>query len=130
MNPSSRATYNGGTMIDPDCPVSFLIVGQTADGRPFRPSDWAERVCGVMSPYRPRRASGGHLFYSPYVMPGLRAGVKTVTVDKRLHEIEPLAWRFMLGFARDNGLRLESIGSDTPATTDKVVQADRAPACQ
>ena len=31
--------------------VEFVIVGTTLDGKPFRPSDWAERLCGVMSAF-------------------------------------------------------------------------------
>jgi hypothetical protein len=32
-----------------DAIVEFIIQGVTLDGKPFRPSDWAERLCGVMS---------------------------------------------------------------------------------
>lgn len=96
-------------MDNDDTPVSFVILGETADGQRFRPSDWADRLCGVMSPYRPKRSAGGHLTYSPWVMPGQRGGLKTVTVDARLHALEPLAWRFIVGFARDNGLRVEPV---------------------
>ncbi|MBL8428197.1 MAG: DUF3579 domain-containing protein, partial [Dechloromonas sp.] len=27
--------------------TTFIIVGLTKEGRKFRPSDWAERLCGV-----------------------------------------------------------------------------------
>ncbi len=100
-------------MIDLEKPVSFVIVGQTADGKTFRPSDWAERICGVMSPYRPLRSATGHITYSPYVMPGLRGGLRCVHVDSRLNALEPLAWRFMVTFARDNGLRIDLLPTGT-----------------
>ena len=29
----------------------FIIVGQTHDGKIFRPSDWADRLCGIMSAF-------------------------------------------------------------------------------
>jgi hypothetical protein len=86
---------------------SFVILGVTQDGKAFRPSDWAERLCGVMSGFRP--AGGGpqgHLTYSPYVMPGFRDGAKCVTVDARIHGIEPMAYHFLVGFARDNALKV------------------------
>ena len=35
----------------PDPVVEFVIQGVTLDGKPFRPSDWAERLCGVMSAF-------------------------------------------------------------------------------
>lgn len=86
----------------------FLILGVTEGGRPFRPSDWADRLCGVMSPYRPGGAGGlqSHLGYSPYVMPAVHEGMRCVRVDARLHALEPLAYKFLVGFARDNGLRV------------------------
>jgi hypothetical protein len=86
---------------------SFVIVGSTRQGKLFRPSDWAERLAGVMSPFRP--GGGGaqaHLTYSPYVVPGLHEGVKCVRVDARLHGIEPMAYKFLRGFAADNELEV------------------------
>jgi hypothetical protein len=40
---------------------AFLIRGVTLGGKPFRPSDWAERWCGVMSAF----GSDGRLQFSP-----------------------------------------------------------------
>ena len=36
----------------------FFILGLTSNGRQFRPSDWAERLCGVMSCFQPEGAGG------------------------------------------------------------------------
>lgn len=94
-------------MIDPPVVRSFVILGLTGTGRPFRPSDWAERLCGVMAGFRPAGgALAAHLGYSPYVMPGWRDGVKCVSVDARLYELDPLAYRFVAGFAADNALQV------------------------
>lgn len=94
----------------------FVIIGQTLDGRAFRPSDWAERLAGVMSGFGPRRPSHSghgagmqHLCYSPYVLPASHGGFKCVIVDRRLHDIEPLAHHFVLNFALDNRLRTEAL---------------------
>jgi hypothetical protein len=43
--------------------------------------------------------------YSPYVHPVISGGVRCVVVDKRLEEIEPRAYRFLVNFAKDNALR-------------------------
>ena len=91
----------------------LVIVGVTRDGRRFRPSDWAERLAGVMSQYRPGKAGkataqSSHLGYSPLVVPSEDGGDKCVIVDPRLRQVEPLAWTFALSFARDNGLRVEA----------------------
>ena len=84
-----------------DAIVEFIIQGVTLDGKPFRPSDWAERLCGVMSAF-----GGDHrMQYSPYVHPVTAAGVRCVVVDNRLEEIEPMAYRFLLGFAKENELQ-------------------------
>lgn len=92
----------------------FVIIGQTQDGRSFRPSDWAERLAGVMAEFRPKKKTGArsgvgrfHLGYSPYVLPSMYHGFKCVIVDRRLHDIEPLAHHFVLNFALDNQLRTE-----------------------
>lgn len=82
--------------------VEFVIEGTTLDGKPFRPSDWAERLCGVMA------AFGGdqRMQYSPFVHPVTVNGVRCVVVDARLEQIEPMAYRFVANFAKDNELRV------------------------
>jgi Protein of unknown function (DUF3579) len=43
--------------------------------------------------------------YSPFVYPVSANGVRCVVVDVRLEEIEPMAYRFLVNFAKDNELR-------------------------
>jgi hypothetical protein len=81
--------------------VEFVIRGTTLDGKPFRPSDWAERLCRVMSAF-----GGDHLQYSPFVHPVTANGVRCVVVDVRLEQIEPMAYRFLINFAKDNELQV------------------------
>ena len=84
-----------------------FIQGITLDGRTFRPSDWAERLAGVMSPFRPGGASpGSHLSYSPWCIPTTMGNVKCVVVNRELEGHEPMAWQFVLNFARDNNLQV------------------------
>lgn len=81
--------------------AEFVIEGVTAGGQSFRPSDWAERLCGVMAAF-----GGDHrMQYSPYVHPVTANGLRCVVVDLRLEDIEPMAYRFLLGFAKENELR-------------------------
>lgn len=89
-------------------PKEIFILGMTSKGKVFRPSDWAERLCGVLSVYRPpgRLRSGQHLVYSPYAKPIVMNGVKCVVVDERLREVEPMALNFVFNFARDNDLQI------------------------
>jgi hypothetical protein len=96
------------SMINPQ-PREFFIQGVTLDGRAFRPSDWAERLAGAMSCFRPDGAQGGigaFIGYSPLCVPRVINGVKCVIVNEALRGIEPMAWDFVMNFARDNHLQL------------------------
>ena len=84
-----------------------FIQGQTRDGKTFRPSDWAERLAGAMQCFRPEGSGGGpaaFIGYSPYCVPRIVGGVKGVVVNPKVRELEPMAWDFVMNFARDNDL--------------------------
>ena len=95
-----------------------VIQGVTESGQSFRPSDWAERLCGMMSVFGQDR----HLSYSPYLKPIIAGGIRCVVVDLRLEELDPDAFRFLLGFARDNELKLR------PGRKDKRPEEAASPA--
>lgn len=87
----------------------FFIQGVTRDGRRFRPSDWAERLAGVMGQFRPGGAASSpqsHLSYSPWCIPTSVNGVSCVVVRTELRDAEPMAWDFVMNFARDNDLQV------------------------
>ena len=85
----------------------LFIQGVTHDGKIFRPSDWAERLAGVMSQFRPGGPQpGSHLSYSPWCVPNSLDGNKCVIVHTDLREEEPMAWNFVMNFARDNNLQV------------------------
>ncbi len=93
----------------PAQPRQYYIQGLTLEGRTFRPSDWAERLAGAMSCFRPGggiAGIGAYIGYSPYCVPQLVDGVKCVIVSEALKGIEPMAWEFVMNFARDNELRV------------------------
>ncbi|PWB49195.1 MAG: hypothetical protein C3F18_10215 [Nitrosomonadales bacterium] len=88
-------------------PASTIIIqGITQNGRTFRPSDWAERLSGVMSTFGGDR----RMSYSPYVKPLNYEGVKSVVIDKKLQEVDARAFDFLITFARDNGLQVLEVG--------------------
>jgi hypothetical protein len=90
-------------------PRKYYIRGVTNEGRTFRPSDWAERLAGAMSSFRPGRTGAGigaYIGYSPYCVPQVVDGVKCVLVSAALKDIEPMAWEFVMNFGRDNHLGL------------------------
>jgi hypothetical protein len=85
-----------------DGAAEIVIQGVTAAGEKFRPSDWSERLCGMMSVFGEDR----QLSYSPYLKPVMVAGITCVVVDRKLESLDPAAFKFLLSFARDNALTL------------------------
>lgn len=109
---SPRVRPHVMTPAKPPKPRQFYIHGLTLEGRTFRPSDWAERLAGAMSSFRPGGGSGGigaFIGYSPYCIPQVVDGVKCVLVSEALKGIEPMAWDFVMNFARDNHLQVAEV---------------------
>lgn len=98
-------------------PTNELIIrGITLDGKQFRPSDWAERLCGVMKCFEEDDDSQyGHLTYSHYVRPITIQGIKCVAVDKALEQELPVAYKFFMDFAASNQLQTIDAISDPNA---------------
>lgn len=88
-------------------PRQFFIQGITRAGKTFRPSDWSERLAGALSSFRPKGSGiGAHIGYSPFCVPRVIEGVKCVIVNEALRDLEPMAWDFVMNFARDNELQV------------------------
>lgn len=90
-------------------PREMVVQGITSQGKVFRPSDWAERLAGAMSCFRPGGGKGGlgaNIGYSPYCVPTSMGEVKCVVVNEKIKTIEPMAWAFVMNFARDNDLQV------------------------
>lgn len=81
----------------------ILIQGITQkNNRHFRPSDWAERLCGILSSFD----QGHRLSYHKWVRPISIDNIRYVAIDKKLQQISPVAFNFLMNFARDNDLRI------------------------
>jgi hypothetical protein len=82
----------------------YLIVGVTHRHRPFRPSDWAERLADVVALFiderGPQAARGRRHFASPVV----HEGVKSLLIDAGLRHACPDAFAFVSSFAAENDL--------------------------
>lgn len=86
-------------------PTEFFIQGITKSGKKFRPSDWSERLAGVMSMFGPgTKGPNAYLQYSLYVRPTMLDDLKCIILDSRLRDIEPMAFDFVMNFAKDNDL--------------------------
>lgn len=87
-----------------------VIQGITLDDKPFRPSDWAERLAGVMAAFRPDAIEGKrYLDYSPWCEPLTIGGVRCVVVDSAMQQLHPMAWDFVMNFAKDNRLKVGEV---------------------
>jgi Protein of unknown function (DUF3579) len=89
----------------------LLIKGLTREGQQFRPSDWSDRLCGVMSAF----GADEQLRYSPLVQPALREGLRCVIVKRELAALEPRLFKFFLSFAVENELQI-AFDADAVAT--------------
>jgi Protein of unknown function (DUF3579) len=90
-----------------DSSKEIFILGVTHVGKVFRPSDWAERLAGVMSSFREGRVTAEtHLSYSPWCLPMSIGSAKCVVVHRALSEFNIMAWDFCINFAKDNNLMI------------------------
>ena len=85
----------------------IIIEGVTQSGKPFRPSDWAERMSGNLSTFRKRR-----VHYSPLLQPLMKEGVKCVQLDAALKSSNPTLYDAILAFAENNHLKLTVVASN------------------
>ena len=83
-------------------PYEIVIQGITNDGATFRPSDWAERLAGVMCSFD----ENNRLAYHEYVRPMMLEGIRCVAVDKKVEHTYPAVYGFLMDFAKDNDLRV------------------------
>ncbi|WP_330111007.1 DUF3579 domain-containing protein [Methylophaga thalassica] len=82
-----------------------IIRGLTLDGGKFRPSDWAERLCGAVASYGP----GRRIIFHPSVRLATLEGVKCVVIDADLEQRDEMLFDFLLDFAKDNKLQIDHI---------------------
>lgn len=83
-------------------PYEIVIQGITQNGKKFRPSDWSERLCGVLSSFD----QDHRLSYHQWVRPILVDNVRCVAVDRKLEQISASMFHFLMDFAHDNDLRI------------------------
>ena len=115
---STALNTSHATHIDSD----LIIKGITQSGQQFRPSDWSDRLCGVMSAF----GADEQLRYSPLVTPALRDGLRCVIVRRQLAELEPRLLKFFLSFALDNDLQItfdaDAVATLLPETVRRMSQ--------
>ena len=133
--PSNRYSYMAETI-----PTEYFIQGVTKSGKTFRPSDWCERLCGVMSASVPGRRGRMPVCNIPCTcVRRCSATSRRVILDSRLRDIEPMAFDFVMNFAKDNdllvteacelpphhGTQTSSISADESAVSDSSTDRRR-----
>jgi hypothetical protein len=79
----------------------IVIMGVTESGETFRPSDWAERICGALSTFNKNRID-----YSPLLTPSVQNGHKCILLDPTLQNSNPSLYTHVLDFAAENNLKI------------------------
>lgn len=82
----------------------IIIEGVTLEGHKFRPTDWAERMCGSLSTFRDRRMT-----YSPLLRPIVLDGNNCVAMDPALKDAHPSMYNYVLEFAQENKLQVRNL---------------------
>jgi hypothetical protein len=79
----------------------IIIEGITVDGQKFRPSDWVDRLCGMLAVFDQQRVS-----YSNFLRPMVFQDMNCVAVKKELEKKKPSVFNFIMQFAADNQLQI------------------------
>ena len=81
----------------------IVIEGITESGEKFRPSDWAERMCGHLASFNNRRIT-----YSPQLCPIVNneSSANSLVLDPRLKETNPDVFECIMKFADENHLKI------------------------
>lgn len=91
--------------------TEIIIEGLTRAGKPFRPSDWVDRMCSTYATFGPDRK----LKYSPYLKPRLLNGVRCLAVDMMLKDVNPEGFAQLMQFAEENQLSMrDAEGNSIP----------------
>ena len=89
-------------------PEKIIIKGVTESGGKFRPSDWAERLCGSVATYDRKR----RIIFHPNVRLATMDNVKCVVVDSVLEKEDPQLFTFLMNFAAENKLEIAESSCD------------------
>mgnify|MGYP003626821755 CR=1 FL=1 len=82
--------------------TKVIIQGLTQSGNKFRPSDWAERLCGAVASYDRNR----RITFHPSVSLETYENVKCVVVNSALEQEDEMLYNFLIDFANENKLNI------------------------
>ncbi|HDR8856496.1 TPA: DUF3579 domain-containing protein [Burkholderia territorii] len=98
-----RINITEGCRID-----GFLIRGITHAHKTFRPSDWPERLAGVITLFVGEKRPSCRSALTRLATPVVVGGAKCLVVSCELQDVCPDAFEFAMQFARDNDLPVDA----------------------
>lgn len=81
----------------------LVIRGVMENGKPFRPSDWVDRISSSLASFQRDR----RLRYSQGVQPCMIDGERCLVVARWLEHADRAAYDYVMEFARANRLRVQ-----------------------
>jgi len=79
----------------------LTIIGVTPDGKKFRPSDWADRLCGSLATLR-----GNRVQFDDRLRPIILDNQQCVLIDTSLANVYPALYEDIINFAKKNELQI------------------------
>ena len=77
-------------------------MGQTKEGKKFRPSDWAERLYYTVASY----GKNGRIVFNPLVNLNQEDNSKCFVINVTLRDKDPMIYDFLVDFAVNNELEM------------------------
>ena len=87
----------------------ILIMGQTKEGKKFRPSDWAERLYYTVADYK----KNGRIIFNPLVSINNAEQSKCFVINTTLKNKNPMIYDFLIDFAINNKLQIQDQNRNT-----------------
>ncbi|KVC48830.1 DUF3579 domain-containing protein [Burkholderia diffusa] len=98
-----RINITDGCRID-----GFIVRGITHARKTFRPSDWPERLAGVITLFVGEKQPNCRSALTRLATPLVVDGAKCLLVSRELQVVCPDAFEFAMQFARDNDLPVDA----------------------
>lgn len=91
--------------------IMILIDGVTAEGKKFRPSDWAEML--IESAGLAQFGSDHKIHYADDAQPGTIQGHAAIELGDDVERKHPLAYQKIMNFAKSNGLVVKHLPGES-----------------
>ena len=82
----------------------IVVVGVSPEGKVFRPTNWPERIAGLLSTFE-----GHRIHYSPLLRPGqTKEGFGCIIMSTELLHHNKALYDYVISFSKENNLTLQT----------------------